>query len=87
MEIEAWVKRNKIVEHKILFIFLAISFNICFGCIETVLLSTHNTCFGWALEKWFSIKHSYLEAGKDINKVENIEIAYKFYLAHCSVII
>ena len=38
-------------EHKIVNIFLPISFNICFGCskkrlIGTVLLSTHNICFG-----------------------------------------
>ena len=32
---------------KIAIIFLSISLNMCFGCsIETVLLSTHNICFG-----------------------------------------
>ena len=36
---------------KIVIIFLSISLNMCFGCsknslIETVLLSTHNICFG-----------------------------------------
>ena len=43
------VKINKIFEHKIVNIFLPISFNMCFGCknihlIETVLLSTHYIC-------------------------------------------
>ena len=38
-------------EHKHVYIFLSINHNICFGCsknriIETVLLSTHNICFG-----------------------------------------
>ena len=52
----AQVYINKIFERKIANIFLPISFNICFGCskepshwnrlIETVLLSTHNICFG-----------------------------------------
>ena len=37
---------NKIIERKIVNIFLPISFNIiCFGCL-TVLLSPHNICFG-----------------------------------------
>ena len=36
---------------KIVIIFLSIGLNICFGCskdclAETVLLSTHNICFG-----------------------------------------
>ena len=45
---------NKIFEHKIINIFLPISFNICFGAqknrvIETVLLSTHNIiCCGYS---------------------------------------
>ena len=38
-------------QRKILNVFLSISFNICFGCsknrlFQTVLLSTHNICFG-----------------------------------------
>ena len=42
---------NKNFELKTLNIFLPISFYICFGAqknrlIETVLLSTHNICFG-----------------------------------------
>ena len=43
-------------QHKIVNIFLPINFNICFGCsknrlIETVLLSTHNICFGLEIRK------------------------------------
>ena len=35
---------------------------MCFGCskndpIDTVLLSTHNKCFGWELRKYFSVTH------------------------------
>ena len=42
---------NKIFERRIVNIFLPITFNICLGAqknrlIETVLLSTHNICFG-----------------------------------------
>ena len=45
---------NTVFERKIVNIFLPISFNICFGAqknrlIETVLLSTYNICFGYAL--------------------------------------
>ena len=41
---------NKIFEHKIVNIFLPISFNMCFECsknrlVEMALLSTHNICF------------------------------------------
>ena len=43
--------KQKIFERKIAVIFLSISLNMCFGAqknhlIETVLLSTHNICFG-----------------------------------------
>ena len=41
--IQAYVKINKIFERKIVNIFLPINFN---RCIETVLLSTYNICFG-----------------------------------------
>ena len=43
---------HKIVNHKIANIFIPISLNICYlgaqenHLIETVLLSTHNICFG-----------------------------------------
>ena len=42
---------NTLSEHKIVNIFLPISFNIFLGCskepsLEMVLLSTHNICFG-----------------------------------------
>ena len=45
------VEINKTFQRKIVNIFLPIKFNICFGgqknrLIETVLLSTHNICFG-----------------------------------------
>ena len=48
---------------KIVNIFLPISFNICFGCskgrlTETVLLSTHNICFGLEIRKlifWYAL--------------------------------
>ena len=47
---------NKNFQFKNVNIFLPISFNICFECskeplIETVLLSTHNICFGWEIRK------------------------------------
>ena len=57
-------------ERKIVNIFLSISLNICFGfskeqsLIETVLLSTHNICFGSDIRKLFLIMHSYLKACK-----------------------
>ena len=53
----AQVYMNKIFNGKIVNIFLPISFNICFlgaqkNClIETVLLRTHNICFGCLVEK------------------------------------
>ena len=42
---------------------------MCFGCsknrlFETVLLSTHNICFGLEIRKSFSVTHSYLGAWK-----------------------
>ena len=48
---------------KIVNIFLSISFNIFFGSqknrlIETVLLSTHNICFGWRIRNLFFGMHS-----------------------------
>ena len=44
-------RHNKHFESIIVNNFLSINFRICFGCskkrlIETVLLSTHNICFG-----------------------------------------
>ena len=49
-----WI--NNTFQGKIVNIFLPISFNICFcaqknNLIETVLLSTHNICFGWEIRK------------------------------------
>ena len=49
---------NKIFERKIVNIFLPLSFNIFLGAqknrlIETVLLSTHNICFGWEIRKLY----------------------------------
>ena len=49
--------------HKIVNIFLPISFNICLGAqknflIEMVLLSTYNIYFGWEIRKlifWYAL--------------------------------
>ena len=46
-----WDQLSQKFERKIEIIFLPINLNICFGAqknrlIETVLLSTHNRCFG-----------------------------------------
>ena len=48
---EATKLNTENVQRKIVSIFLPISLNMCFGCskdrfIETVILSTHNICFG-----------------------------------------
>ena len=48
--------KQKKIQHKIVNIFLPISFNICLGAqknrlIETVLLSTHNICFSLEIRK------------------------------------
>ena len=50
--------RQKNFQHKIVTFFLPISFSICLGAqkkrlIETVLLSTHNICFGLEIRKLF----------------------------------
>ena len=47
---------NKNFQRKIVYIFLPIKLNMCYGAktnrlIETVLLSTHNICFGCVLRK------------------------------------
>ena len=42
---QVWINNN--FHRKIVNVFLPISFNICFGSFEfLVLLSTHNICFG-----------------------------------------
>ena len=67
---------------KIAFISLPINLNRCFGAqknrlIETVLLSTHNICFGWVILKTFSSTHSYLEA---CNKYIHINVTLNHIL-------
>ena len=47
---------DKFFRRKIVIIYRSISLNMCFGAqknllIETVLLSTHNICFGWEIQK------------------------------------
>ena len=49
--LDSQVKINKHFQHKIANVFLPIILSICLGAqkkrlIETVLLSTHNICFG-----------------------------------------
>ena len=44
-------QENKCFEHEIVIIFLSINLDMCCVCskeflIQTILLSTHNTCFG-----------------------------------------
>ena len=54
---------KRFFEHKIVNIFLPFTFYVCFGCskailIETVLLSTHNICFGLEIRKlifWYTL--------------------------------
>ena len=56
---------KQIFRRKILIIYISISLNMCFGCSkeETVLLSTHNICFGWEIKKKrFSVAHFYFGA-------------------------
>ena len=57
-DVEPQVKMKKKIQRTILNIFLPIIFSICFGAQknrlnETVLLSTHNICFGWEIRKLF----------------------------------
>ena len=57
----SWAKKSP---GKIVIIFLSVSLNICLGAqknrlIETVLLSTHNTCSGWESGKIRKIISSY----------------------------
>ena len=56
------VQINKLSERKIIIILLSICLNMCFGAqknrlIETVLLSTHNICFGSEIwKKYFWLR-------------------------------
>ena len=53
---------NKIFQHKIVNIFLPIYLTYVLGkncLIETVLLSTHNICFGWEIRK-LNIRYAHL---------------------------
>ena len=58
---DSWTNEDDVrPKRKIMITSLSISLNICFGAqknrlIETVLLRTHNICFGWELRKWFFI--------------------------------
>ena len=53
----------KFYERKIVIIFLPINLNMCLTClIETVLLSTHNICFGWEIRKLI-FSHTLLSGG------------------------
>ena len=52
------VMDKQFIECKIVIIFLPICFNVFLGdqnirLFETVLLSTHNICFGWEIKKFF----------------------------------
>ena len=75
--------------HKIVIIFLTISLNICLGAqknrlIKTVLLSTHNICFGW--ETKTKNTNSYLEAcvTMDIGMVNVLK--FRTFFSFCSQI-
>ena len=57
---------SKMFEHKIVNNFLPTSYNVLGTqnnrLIETVILSTHNICFGWEIRKIIFNMHSYLWA-------------------------
>ena len=60
---------NKTIMCKVVNIFLSISFNTCYGCLktrlyETVLLSTHNICFGY--EIFFYLNYPFLSEGLNV---------------------
>ena len=62
---------NKNFQRKIVNIFLPIVLAYFLSTqkkrlIKTILLSTHNICFGREIRKLFSVTHSYLKSHKEV---------------------